>query len=420
MIQASHSILVLLLILVGLSSCSVEQQLQKSRNELTQDYDALPPYDTLPRRTITWHQALEMVEKNNLEMQQAAESLREARRGCDKIYRDLIPMVNMGYYYNMALKKNQYADNRTGQFDFNIIFSLPELVQLPIQHYTAALAAYKAEQNIELKRRELTAKLYQFFRLQEIQKQATDQELHQWSDDKPSMKMAIDKRKEKEERAQWLQICELLNNYDARWQLYTPSLPRLTPDDYREQAKRPSDLSITQAAMELEASRLRKKGVALRYWPSLHVQFYSPSLFNMSGGNMTGFMSLDDARIDMNTYLSLDTRLETWNEYLSAKAQHELLEQQLRKSMYEHREKLQLLMSSWAEYNDWKEAMQNFITFRKQHGITNSAAAKALHDESMQVQSAILAQERENLERECALIQEYGLPGSEKKLSQHN
>lgn len=402
--------LLLLPIFLG-SSCSVDKMLDESRTELTRTYDELPPFETLPVRVLSWQQAWATVEKNNLDMQQAVQSVKDAKKKQDSVFRNLIPQVNMGYYYSMALFGNDEETSAPdGRFDINIIFSIPELINLPIEYYTAALATFKAEQNLEQKRRELVSRLYKLFREEEIQVASDGADDDLWQDAPETSAHNLRKQRELQQRERWLQICAFLNNYDARWRLHSGSIPRISPEDYKEKMKRPGDVSVTLAAMELEASRLRKLGVALDYWPSLHVSFYSPTLFNMSGGNMGGFMKVDDVRLDMNSYFSLDTRLTTWNEYQDAKVQHKLLEQQLRQRMYEHREKIALLIRSWKEYGDWKQAMKEYITFRRMQGATDPESARKMHAESIAIRKNILDQDKKNLERECALIQEYGLP----------
>lgn len=397
------------------TSCSVNEYLDTARAELTQSYDTLTAYETLPRRILSWQQAWAIVERNNLELKQARQSLSDARSKQNNTFRNLIPQVNLGYYYSMALFGNeQETPPPNGRFDINIVFSLPELINLPIDYYTAALATYKAEQNLEQKRRELISRLYQFFREKEIQAASERADDDIWQIDASTNELTSKKQRELQQREQWHKICSFLNCYEARWELHPGGIPRVSPEDYREKIKRPGDISVTLAAMEVEASRLRKLGVALDYWPSLHVSFYSPTLFNLSGGNMSGFMKADDIRLDMNSYFSLDTRLTTWQEYQNTKVQHELLMQQLKQRMYEHREKIALLLRSWTEFGNWKQAMEEYIHFRRSQGATDPETAREMHSESISIRKSILDQDRKNLERECALIQEYGLPENKK------
>ena len=99
--------------------------------------------------------------------------------------------------------------------------------------------------------------------------------------------------------------------------------------------------------IQMEVARLQKLGVVVRYMPTARVNFYSPSLFSVSGGTTDGFLSGEtDVRMNLNAYFQLDTRMEIWSEWAMAKENYHLVQQE---------------------------------------------------------------QEAKNIERECALIQEYGL-----------
>lgn len=66
-------------------------------------------------------------------------------------------------------------------------------------------------------------------------------------------------------------------------------------------------------------------------------------------------------------------------------------------------------MRSWKEYGDWRHAMEEYVAFRRAQGATDPESARKMHAEAVSMQKSILDQDRKNLDRECALIQEYGL-----------
>ena len=106
-------VLVVLCVLIE-AGCSPEQRLERARTELMEQYASIPNYDFLPERRLSWNDALAMLEKNNLEYNQALKEWRDAKRKENKVYRDLIPLVNLGYYYNTALL-NQGAGGHNRQ-----------------------------------------------------------------------------------------------------------------------------------------------------------------------------------------------------------------------------------------------------------------------------------------------------------------
>ena len=92
-------------------------------------------------------------------------------------------------------------------------------------------------------------------------------------------------------------------------------MPKVSWRDYREKAKVPDALTQTQMALALETARLQKLGVVVRYMPTARMNFYSLSLFSVSGGTTEGFLSGEtDVRMNLNTYFQLDTRMEIWSE----------------------------------------------------------------------------------------------------------
>lgn len=405
-------------LLVLQSACSVTERVGDAQAELMEHYRKLPDWEQLPVRSLSWERAMALLEKQNLEMQRARQSVKEAQNRRDRVYRQFIPLVDIGYYFNTALMKSKgrnYSDY--SNFDVNIIFSLPDLLRLPVDHYTAELALFKAEKDLEQKRRELVAKLWQSFR------EAGLEHRKRGTEDAATASRLADKKLREQERAlqsreKTQQLCALLNDYTARWQPNAATLPRINWQAYREKAKVPDALTQTQMALALEAARLQKLGVAVHYLPSARVNFYSPSLFSVSGGTTEGFLSGEtDVRMNLNTYLQLDTRMEVWSEWAMARENYRLVQQELTQKMHEYRNKMQLLLESWKAYDDWKRSTEDYLDFRRRQGVCEADGIKALYDEDIALQKEMQEQEKKNLERECALIQEYGLPNEKSNIS---
>lgn len=392
-----------------LTACSVEQRLTDARSELMQDYHQMPDWDKLPRKALGWEKALALLE-NNIELQRCRNSINEARRQRNQVYTDFIPIVDMGHYYSGALIKGKSSSPSYESFDVNIIFSIPSLVRLPIDHYTRSLALYKAEQDEQLKRRELTARLWQYFRENDIahRKIRTDNAAPELRESDQRLRL---REQELQQRERDQKLCALLNDYSTRWQPVADSLPDIEWRDFKAKANTPDALTQISMALALETARLQKLGVAVRYLPDFHVNFYSPSLFSTTGGASSGFMSGDtDVRINLNTYLQLDTRLEIWSAWATAKENYHLVQQELSLNMHEYRNKMQLLLDSWETYDNWRLSTQDYIRFRRSQSFCTPEELSRLYTEDLELQKEILDQEGRNIERECALIQEYGLP----------
>lgn len=392
------------------TGCSLSKRMDSARQDLMKEYQAMPEWNTLPQKRISWQQAVAMLE-HNVEMQQARLRINKTRRECERVYRDLIPLLDLGYYYNSALLKRSDNYNTNSSFNINTIFSIPALTQLPMDHYCRALEHFKAEKELELKRRELLAKLWQYFN-----EGLLEQQLRAMEEATPANQAADlqlrNRERELRERERSQKICQLLNNYSARWVLMPETAPKINWQQYRKLAKVPDELTQTQMALTLEAARLSKLGVGLQYLPNVHLNFYSPALFSVTGGTTEGFLNgADDVRINLNIYSQIDTRLDIWSQWAEAEENHKLVEQELTQQMYEYRNKMELLLDSWKTYDDWMHSTQAYIAFRRSQGACDAQSVQEIHQEDLALQKELLDQAKKNLERECALIQEYGIPG---------
>lgn len=391
------------------TGCSLSKRMDSARQDLMKEYQAMPEWNTLPQKRISWQQAVAMLE-NNVEMQQARLRINKTRRECERVYRDLIPLLDLGYYYNSALLKSADNYSTNSSFNVNTIFSIPALTQLPMDHYCRALEHFKAEKELELKRRELLAKLWQYFNEGLLEEQLRAMEEATPANQAADLQLR-NRERELRERERSQKICQLLNNYSARWVLMPETAPKINWQQYRKLAKVPDELTQTQMALTLEAARMAKLGVGLQYLPNVHLNFYSPALFSVTGGTTEGFLNgADDVRINLNIYSQIDTRLDIWSQWAEAEENHKLVEQELTQQMYEYRNKMELLLDSWKTYDDWMHSTQAYIAFRRSQGACDAQSVQEIHQEDLALQKELLDQAKKNLERECALIQEYGIP----------
>lgn len=126
---------------------------------------------------------------------------------------------------------------------------------------------------------------------------------------------------------------------------------------------------------------------------------------------MSGFMKDgEDTRVNMNLFVALDTQGQTMQSYRTAKESHEQLMNTLREKMWEHKEKTAALVNSWKQYEAWKNAMTAYMHFRSEQGAENPEDVLELYADSLQLRRELDEQERNNRERVCSLVQEYGFP----------
>lgn len=401
---------VILLFCAG--SCTVNQRITSAQDKLLEQYRQIPNWDQLPRKALSWRQAVGMLEQN-IEMQKARASIKEATRQLNRVYTDFIPFVDIGHFYSGALIKGDSPSPNYGTFDVNVIFSLPSLMRLPVDYYTRSLQLYRVQQETKRKHRELIAKLWQLYRNNDlaIKRIQNEDAVH---DAQPGKLILKQRERDLQQREREQQLCALLNDYSARWQPVTSSMPDIQWQDYKKLTQTPDELTQIAMALALESARLQKLGVGMRYLPDFHINFYSPSLFSMTGGSSGGFMSGDtDVRVNLNAYLQIDTRLEIWSDWAQAKENYHLVEEELTQNMHEYRNKMHMLLDSWYAYDEWKSSTQDYIRFRQSQSFYTPEELSKLYAEELQIQTELLEQESKNIERECALIQEYGLPGYE-------
>lgn len=391
--------------------CSVEKYVSEAREELAREYDSFPQYAEMETRRLSWEETLAFADRNNLEIRKARNEIKNAERNVKRVFLQLVPLVNLGYYYNEALRGNG-ANYYSEHYDYNvnIIFNIPALTQLPVDYYVAELALFRAEKNLELKRREIFSKIYAFAREDELNREAYLRERAGIYGATAESKIAeIEKKRETELHESWMTLSTLLSDASKKWEIDYETIPAVSAEDYAQKSKQIDPLVLTLMATELEASRLAKIGIVMNYFPTVHVNFYSPSLFNYSGGTNTGFTGRgSDLRMELDFFLQLDTRLNTWFSLKEAEENHVLLEQTLKLQMIERREKMALLMQASREFEKWKNASRKYNDFLNRQGEINADAILERERAASELEREISRQEKANIERVAALILEYG------------
>lgn len=394
-----------------LSACSLEEYVNEAREGLSKEYENFPAYSEMPIRRLTWAEALAFADENNLEIRKARNEIKNAERNIKRVFLQVVPLVNLGYYYNEALRGNG-ANYYSEHYDYNvnIIFNIPALTQLPVDYYVAQLALFRAEKNLEIKRREIFSKLYQAAREIDLSRENYLREaaLIRGSDAE-IRRCELDKKREIEIHAEWMRLAGLFSDASEKWEIDSASLPVVSAEDYAQQTQQIDPLVLTLMATELEASRLAQLGIMMNYFPTVHVNFYSPSLFNYSGGSNTGFTGRGtDLRMELDFFLQLDTRLNTWFALSEAKENHVLLEQGLKLQMIERREKMALILRASREFSKWKNTMRKYNAFLNRRGETHADAILERERASAELDREIANQEKAEIERVAALMLEYG------------
>ncbi len=272
------------------ASCSVDRHMEKKAGELMARMDAVPDWRQLPRKEISWHQALAMMMERNIDLKKSEQSLKTTKRSVVNVFTQIIPGVNLDWMLTKELSDLARVSAGDVEYNTNILFNMPSLTQIPFDYYSAKAAVYTAEKTLEMKKRELVARLYQqvlSYRNAQISYNNQLSSLPYDDDGVQKKKLDLERERNLNEISQGFAV--LLGNMDARWLVNPETMPRLDWGRYRAASRQLDLLVVTMVAMELEASRLQVLNAKLKFFPSVDINFYSPTLFSSTGGTYGGF-----------------------------------------------------------------------------------------------------------------------------------
>lgn len=392
-----------------LTGCSLDDRIEMVSDRIQSDYEKTLVWDELPRRTISWQQALAMMKKQNSDVLNIENSIRSAAREAISVYTDMIPGLS---YYGYLTRSIDALSDAVSAEDLssrvNVTFSIPTLTQVPYRVYAAKAREFAARKAKEGKIRELESRLYKAVRLREI-----NQKLREMSESDPEAKQDVRALQSdvKDEKSYWSEVAEIVGNYEARWVVLPESVPHVRWEDYRPRLDKLDPLVVCRFALELEQSRLAQYGVVLRYLPTINTSLYSPSLFTSSGGTYEGtFLDGEETRINLSISYNLDTKLDVWKQYEDSKARYEAAKRKVVVELIKHKNNVHRLRDSVDEYRQWRSYMHKRIDFVREMPAESSTSflerEKALRD----MKRELLIQEQNAVESEAAIVLEYGMP----------
>ncbi len=400
-----------LLCLLLIPGCSLEQRLDKVSRNIERQYAETKEWQELPRRTISWRQALAMMERGNEEILKTDNAIEDAERQELSVYTEMIPGVS--YYGYMTRSLNELTREYNGddlRSNVNVTFSVPALTQIPYRQYAAKARVFAAMKAREGKKRELSVKLYQAVRKRDLAHRLAELE-KQNPDKKDSTETQL--QQEDADIQYWQRMGDLLGDPSARWEILPDSIPTIRWKDYFERLKVLDPLVVCNFAMRLEQARLAQYGIALQYLPTINVSLYSPSLFSSSGGTYSGtFLSGEDTRINLGVSYMVDTKLSIWNNYQRNKEQYERTQREVSADLREHKHKVSRLRRSIREYHSWRSFMHKRIEHVEKTQPDSAEAYIERSRELFDMRRELLTQEQKAIESEAALLLEYGLPGA--------
>lgn len=396
---------------ICLCGCSLSKRLAAATARVEKMYANTKDWRELPEKTITWHQAVEMMRSNNLDLADIDDQIKQLERNSLSVYTDLIPGVS--YYGYMTRTISELTTPMSSEeltSRVNVSFSALRISEIPVRVYESKARTYARIKQKEGKERELVSKLYQLVRRQEMEKKKDELMKHAPEDQKESIAQQEPRRRQAEEK-DWQEIARLLGKRDARWHILPESMPRVVWEEYDPYLDRLSELVACDFALQLENARMTQYRIAVNYLPTVNTSLYSPSLFSSTGGTYGGtFLGKDDTRLDLSLSYMLDTKLSEWNNYQRNKANYERQQIRVADQMVDHRNKVRALRESMREYRNWRSFMTKHITYLRNSVPQNAEEYIEREQKIYNMEMELLNQETTAIEAEAAVVLEYGMP----------
>ena len=384
--------------------------MERKTVELMDKMAAIPNWDELPRREISWDTAMAVMMEGNLDLKRSEQALRATERSVISVYTQVIPGVNLDWMLTKELSELTRVTAQDVEYNTNILFNMPSLTQIPFDYYSAKSAVYTARKTLEMKKRELVSRLYRqvlsYHNACVSHKNRLD--AVPYDDDGVQKKLIQDDwEKRVSEISQGFAV--LMGNMDAQWLVRPETMPRVDWRKYKSASRHLDLLVVTMVAMELEASRLQVLNAKMKFFPSVDINFYSPTLFSSTGGTYQGFFAgAGDMQVNMSLREELDTRLTSWFQYKTAKENHDLMQKKVVMDLQQRRIKVAALMESRKRFEIWKKVILKEIEFKKSRMALSGKEYLAQRKDIKTMHENLDAEAAKNAEVEAALIMEYG------------
>lgn len=392
------------------TSCSLEKHMERKTGELIKKMETVPEWSQLPRQEISWNQAVTLMMERNIDLKKSEQSLKTTKRAVINVFTQIIPGVNLDWMLTKELSDLSKVTADDVEYNTNILFNMPSITQIPFDYYSAKAAVYTAEKTLEMKKRELISRLYQqtiSYRNAQISYNNQLKSLPYDDDGVQRKKLDKDWEKSLDEISQG--FATLLGSMEARWLIKPETMPRLDWEKYKAASKKLDLLVVTMAAMELEASRLQVLNARMNFFPSVDINFYSPSLFSSTGGTYGGFFAgAGDMQVNMSLREELDTRLTSWFQYKSAKESHDLMQRSVVMDLQKRRIKIATLLESRRRYELWRGVLLKEIAFKESRLSASGDEYLEQMKDIRKMYTDLDNEAAKNAEVEAALIMEYG------------
>ena len=271
-------------------------------------------------RTLTWSEALVWMESHNPELLRADEERDRAKRGIGKVYKQLLPYVQLQAGINKRVNELDSISFDDVRWDLNAYAVLSGVLTLNRDVYAAELSYIRANLVRELALREKTVELHRHFvmsrqlsvarqRLADSERILRDMPVSRRS--LQSVPATVDSLREQLRARQAKldgELATILGLVDVRIELTDGALPEA---DYAKTPLEPGDVTRVGVlrrrllAIELVGAQARVRGAKLQYWPDISAFLTSGPLWTTAGGQTLWWRS-EDLRLSVNVFVPID------------------------------------------------------------------------------------------------------------------
>ncbi|MEO1857850.1 MAG: hypothetical protein ABGY95_10885 [Rubritalea sp.] len=254
-----------------------------------------------PQKKITWQQAVNRIEEDNITYLQSYDQTQTALKAQKRTWWTLAPEVFT--FMNISKSLTELSDLTTDDLSFSIVanITIPNPWQFYAQLYADYLGMLGTQWNHELTRRNFQVQLYSYYIQQDRLDKGTEeltlllQRLEQSSSD--GLKKLSRQYKQKKlaqvtlkERLR-VQLNNMFNTPGENWRL-TGNPPDISyAKSFKSLAlkKGYGKLGLMLQTLQIEANILRLWNIKVSRWPQLSVGLSSPPLVTSNNSTTTGF-----------------------------------------------------------------------------------------------------------------------------------
>ncbi len=279
-------------------------------------------------RVLNWEQALALMLEQNIDLIRARRSLKRTKDEVDNVLRNYLPGLtgNMNTPNLLDVSSFSFKDL---QFNVYTLFSFPNPKQVFTSLYTNKLSYLGAIMAYDLQLRQKHTELFRLFL--DYEQFELKKQKHKWKRKLAEKSLQIDEFKGqrlmkevekeayellKEELKSQNTIGRFFGSENLRWVLVQEGMPTFDYLNHPLDIEDPDKVgqrALQLTALDLERTRLYRRGIKARYWPEYpSINISLPTLFHLNQDTKTKKVTITlfdsgSSSVTLNSSWTLDT-----------------------------------------------------------------------------------------------------------------